>query len=303
MNTTGVAVYEHSGALGRGGFVLPVVAFVATLIFSVAYGFGTVYSPVGGYISLLFVLAFGGCIALSLSYAGYYAKCRNAAYVRRVGFFAGLLAFYLSWAVFAYALLTRFDETVTGSLLSIVLSPRAVWGFAKALSVEGWYSISGFTPQGGLLWIFWILEAAIIIAMPTFLVTWWLNKEVYCETCDRWCPSSEVAVRLAVPEDAAQVVHFQAGRIEALEALPSVPEQTSPRLNVDVKQCQTCQATAAYIVHAVELVPGKGGKTDIKALTDYMLISPKTANRIKALADRPPVPPARSQTPVKQPAE
>ena len=289
MSTTEATVYEHSGQLGSGAILVPVGALIATLILSVAYAYISVYSPIAGYISLLFVLGFGFGIAAATAYIGSYAKCRNPAFLRRVGFAAGLIGLYVSWAVFEYALLKRYDETFTVGLFDIVLAPAGAWELAKAINEEGWYSISGFTPSGVVLWIFWGIEAAAIIGIPAIFSTMAINDKVFCEQCDHWVPSSKKVIRLAVPSDAAPVTHLQAGEIEPLEALPSVSANTTPHLHVDVKACSTCKKTAAYQVNAVELEPDKDGKIKEKktALTELLMMKPDALSRLQALADRP----------------
>lgn len=114
MTESTSGVYSHSGKLGPAVFTVPIGGIIATLVLSTVYAYVDVYSPIGGYISLLFVggLAFG--LGWAISKLGYFARCRNAAFLHLVGLVCGLAAVYTSWAVFEYAMINDSTRDSTG---------------------------------------------------------------------------------------------------------------------------------------------------------------------------------------------
>jgi hypothetical protein len=52
-----------------------------------------------------------------------------------------MLALYASWVAFTHALISRHDEEFTMRLVDLFVSPGSVWEFARALNVDGWYTI------------------------------------------------------------------------------------------------------------------------------------------------------------------
>src|SRR5262249_35567729 len=143
---------EPSGATGRL-WALPLVGLASAAVSAFVYAWVNVYSPIAGYVSLLFVAMLAAGAALPVAFAARWAKCRNLLAVRCVGAATGLAAVYLAWAFFAWVLLwhSGANADVLPSMWDFVCTPRALWNFAVALDKEGWYSFGhgpGMRPSG-----------------------------------------------------------------------------------------------------------------------------------------------------------
>ena len=191
-----MTVYKHSGELGPLGLLAPVFTALAAVLLGLVYAYIDVWSPIAGYISLLFVAGFGIGLLFAVTLVGKAVKCRNATFMTLVGLFTGVVALYASWAFFAYALLSRYDDTFEASMADVFLSPGAVWAMAQQINETGWYTIKGMTPSGGVLWAFWGVEALIIVGASVMGGVVALSGEVFCERCSTWCEDSEVQPRL-----------------------------------------------------------------------------------------------------------
>jgi hypothetical protein len=285
MHGTSPAVHRHSGGLGTSLFLLPIGAVIATVVLSIAYAYVDVYSPIVGYISLLFVVFFGFGLGYAVSQVGFIAKCRNTVLLRVTGLFSGLLALYVSWGTFEYALLSRYDEEFTASLADVLASPGVVWEMAKMINAEGWYSVGGFTPAGTVLWAFWGIEAIIVVGAPFLLATMAIDDQVFCENCRRWCKSVTSAVRLTLPESHSHLDNLRPENLQPLVSLPVAPPAESNFIRIDTWECDQCRSTAAMQAKVAARVPDKDGKVEEKTedLTAIWNITPAVLKQIQSL--------------------
>lgn len=301
--------YIHSGRLGAALVVVPIVVLVATPTLALVYSYLIVYVPIAGYVSLLFVLGFGVCLALVVASSGYVAKCRNAPVLCLMGLLTGLFGLYCSWVAFEYALLRRADPEFDVGLLEMAQSPGAIWAVAKDINETGWYEVFGATPKGVLLWLFWAVEALLIVGMPTACAPMWTAPAVFCEPCGCWCDQLGDPLRLAIPSDAAVVGSLQSGRLDVLDELPNVTAAEPAYLRVEVQQCPECETTAAYQLTLVKRTRDSEGKfqEQTQDLTEWLVLEPGEVAQLEALATREarlpadwtsgPEPPAGQQTP------
>ena len=58
MTPSAPGVYAHSGKLGSALFLAPIGGLSAALVLGVVYAYVDVYSPIAGYVSILFVVGF-----------------------------------------------------------------------------------------------------------------------------------------------------------------------------------------------------------------------------------------------------
>lgn len=282
-------VYRHSGKLGASLLVVPLAALVAVPILSVVYAYIEVYSR---YISVVFMVGFAVAITLVVSKAGYAAKCRNATFLRCMGFLAGLLGLYASWVAFVYALLSKADAMPLG-LLGLFLRPATVWELAKAINAEGWYSFWKYQPTGAVLWALWGIEAAVVIGFPMLGGQASLDDELFCENCHVWCPAWEAPLRFEFA-DRERLAPLLSGDIEPLATLPVVTGQNPRHLRVHVHRCPACRMTAAYRVESVNRVRNDKGKLEenVEELSPLLLIQPLEYQKLEALAASPAPTPA-----------
>ena len=263
MHTPIPGKYEHSGGLGMAPFVVPIGGIVAAIIFSIIYSYMIVYTPIAGYISILFIGGLVFALVWSVSKLGYSSHCRNPRYLHLVGLVVGLVALYASWATFVYALLARYDEDFDASLLEVFLSPVGVWELAKLINVDGWYSIFNVTPKGIGLWIIWGFEALLIVGGTSLLAAVELQEAAYCEDCGQWCKYTKDVAHFAVPEDPAALTELEADHLQPLLSQPSVDPAAADYLIVASWHCNECHSTSAMQVKARTLaVDDEGNQSE-----------------------------------------
>ncbi len=281
--------YKHSGNLGGSVFVVPLVGIVAGLILALVYAYVTIYSPIAGYVSILFVLGLGFGVGFLMAYGAITSKCRNPTFLKAAGVLTGVFTLYAAWVFFEFVLLKRGGAEITwANLPAMFFSPATIWDIAKSINVEGWYSLSSFTPSGIVLWIFWAIEAAIIIVMITVLTGFSIDDEVFCERCNQWLEADQ-PLALAIPETEDLQTRASAGEIDALEALAPATDVDFPRLAVEIKECGRCHGFTTYQVKLADQEVDDDGKTkdEVNDLTQVLLVSGTDRDRLKAIPAAP----------------
>lgn len=263
MTDSTAGEYSHSGKLGTSIFIVPIGGFIVSVVLSIVYAYVDVYSPIAGYISLLFVVCLAFGLGWSISKLGYLARCRNPGFLHLVGLACGLVALYTSFAAFEYALFDRYEEDFSATLLDVLFSPGAVWGIAKEINAVGWYTIFGYTPAGIVLWLLWGAEAIIIVGGSSLFATAAINEEVFCETCDQWCSRTPGALHLGFPEEESALEDLRPDNLIPLAALESVDSSAPIYLRVDMWKCNSCD-TAALQTKTCAMVPDDDGKLELK---------------------------------------
>ncbi|MDP6360159.1 MAG: hypothetical protein QF473_33900, partial [Planctomycetota bacterium] len=234
---------------------------------------------------------FGFGVGFTVGYAGKASKCRSRPFMTVAGLVAGILALYSGWVFFEFALLNRYGSVSipASSLPDMFLSPVALWKTAETINANGWYSIRGTTPSGIVLWIFWAIEAVLVVGMAAVLAPAAIDEEVFCEQCFDWCDSSDLPVYLGLTADEGVIERLPEGEIEDLESLPTVTDVTFPRVTVKIRKCLTCSntTTCQLVVENVEL--DKEGEAQLEAaeISGQLLISDEEFARLKRLSERP----------------
>lgn len=293
MTASAPGVYTHSGKLGFGLVVVPIGALVSSLGLSIVYAYIDVYTPIVAHVTLFFIVVFvfPCAVGWSVSILGYVARCRSSGFLHLAGLFAGLLALYGSWAAFEYALLSSDSEGLDVSLLTVLLSPGAVWEVAKAINQEGWYSIAEMTPKGAVLWVVWAIEAVIIVGLSTLLAGIAIDRKVFCEECTRWCTITTDAVLLGAPEDTSQLADLRLDNLDALVSLDTVPESHSPQIRLDTWQCTKCNNTGAVQAKLWVVTTDQEGERQYQSetLPNIWSLTPAAMAQLHALAARSPI--------------
>ncbi|MCP4156876.1 MAG: hypothetical protein GY757_54690 [bacterium] len=280
-------VYKHSGQVGPAAYIVPVIGIIGAIILSFAYAYINVYSPIAGYISILFVGGFAFGTGSVVSLAGNLGKCRNKLFMTISGFLISIFALYTSWVVFLFALSKRFSESALDiNLVDMFFSPRWIWNMISLLSKDGWYSIgsSGGNVSGTLLWIFWGVEALAVIVVVTFVSSSFVSSSVFCEKCSKWCTEPE-PVNLTIPSEEVmqQLINGDTGKLESLEPIrPSV----SDYLKVELYGCDKCRDTAGLRLSMVAESTNKKGEIeeDILPLTEVFVVPYYQVEKLKNLS-------------------
>lgn len=285
-----VNAYTHSGRLGAGLFLVPTVGFVSAAVLSVAYAYANVYIPIAGYVSFILTAVFAIGVGMAMSWSAVASKCRNTGFVHLVGFVVSLAALYFAWVSFVFVILQRdFSDDVEVSLIDIALNPGALWEFILVVNENGWYSIGSWTPSGGVLWAFWVIEAITVAVIITFGAAIGVTDRVFCERCSAWCQSEKGVLCLGVPEDDAVVARIVDGDLNVFQELHNVERTAVKSIRVDVDSCEHCGEFATWIAQAAVEKPKKDGETEMEmtALTPRIQLMSEQLRDLRVLADRP----------------
>ena len=281
--------YSHSGKLGLGPVVVPLVGVVTSLILSLVYAYISVYSPIVGIVSVLVLMGYGFGLVLALSLAARLSKVRNTGFLSLVGALVGLFAVYSSWAAFMAVVLSKSGlEGVT--YMGMLTSPEALWEGVKLINDNGWFSVKGSTPTGGVLWALWGVEALVIFGAGFFGGVIAISDSVFCEGCQEWAEEVEPPARFAITDDPALLERAAEADLDALAALPCTLPVLGAYLQTELLRCETCDKTATLQVKLVKTtINDKGEESeDTDDLSPQVLIGPEAVARIEQLALRPP---------------
>jgi hypothetical protein len=283
-------VYAHSGKVGLGPVLVPAIGLPAALLFALVYAYVDAYSPIAGWVSILFVVGFAVALGFTLSFIGSLAKVRSAGFMMSAGLLIGLFALYASWAAFEVAILNKGENAIEGApgYLELLAEPGTVWRIASLINETGWYTIKSATPSGAVLWIFWAIEAAIVVGGAALISTAGIADEVFCEPCNRWCADSAKKPSLGIPQEEAALEalkHGDAATIAELEKLPRSASGEPVHLLVELKRCDGCSNTATFQLKVVTRGVDKEGKptTETAAITPQYLVEPDDYRRLEAL--------------------
>jgi hypothetical protein len=288
MPTVDVAEHRHSGKLGNGPLVVPLVGIPASVLLAWAYAYVTVYSPIVGYISILFVLGFAFAVGGCVGFAGHVAKVRNPGFMALAGLVVGLFAVYADFAAFEAVLLAKEDVEDAPGYFDLLAAPGAVWDLASLIAETGWYAIGSFDVAGLVLWGFWAVEALVVVAISAGLAWGVIAGAVFCERCNQWCDEHEGGIRLEMPADDAALSGVKAGSVRPLEDLRPVHEPTPgvPHLLVELHRCTACRETATIQLKSAVAKVDEKGKTseETEDLSPTVSVGADGLSRLESLA-------------------
>ncbi|MCW5906863.1 MAG: hypothetical protein KIS94_03310 [Chitinophagales bacterium] len=162
------------------------------------------------YLNLLITVGFGFGLYLALAYLVKLGKIRNQGIAAGVALFAALVGMYSQWALFI-SLMERVDGNVLyfvktsfslDNYMAVFTDPLRLFSEAKILNDIGTFSIKSATVSGIVLWMVWIIEAAMIIGIPVYF-TYIHAGNPFSEKNNTWMDESTFDVKLKYIEDTA----------------------------------------------------------------------------------------------------
>jgi hypothetical protein len=278
--------YKRSGKIGPALIWVPFIGIIGSIILSFVYSYITVYSPIIGYLTLLFVVGFGIGLGFVLSVTGYLSKCRSTAFMMVMGFLISIFAIYSSWIFFVYTLMKK-SGAFMPLALSMYFSPFEIWEFIQSLNAEGWYKVFDMIPSGTVLWIFWGIEALIIMGAAIFLSTTTIEASLFCERCSKWTDEIE-PILLEFPDDKTVQQQLKEGDIKNLLTLNRVLPKQYPHLRLELLECKKCRETAGFRLKQVTLkIIEKKKKVETVEFSKIFTIPYTYFRKLKYLESKP----------------
>lgn len=250
MNKRNDTYYRSTGIAPVTGQVTMLVGgCVAGGIVAALYGVISRYNPFI-YINFLGTALVGlvaGGAVLMLSWTG---KCRSNKIAALIGLLAGLFSLYASWVAWIW---TFFEDH------PLLVSPGELLSAIQQVAEKGaWELMGDWMPTGVFLYLFWLIEAGIIVGVATYMAA--MNTTPFCESCNVWTDEIEDLTRV---EDAADPEEMRAGLeaqewerlVEAYEPRPLAAQYVS----VDGYLCPECRAEGFITVNQVSITKDDEG--------------------------------------------
>jgi hypothetical protein len=276
------APYQPSGRLGASTFLwVPLLGVPAAAVLGAAYAYAILYIPVAGYVTFLLTGGFGFLLGLAAAAGVKRGKARSPGVAALLGAVVGLAGLWLSWAVWIFAFARRADADVP--LLALLLAPGALWQLIREVNAHGAWTIKGATPTGAWLWLFWSVEALIVVGLPVAVCLAQASSP-FCERCREWCVKAEGAFvgGAAAPQEI--VARLRALDVAFLAEVGPAAPGAPLRVRYDLRRCR-CGATSTISATALTTAgAGKKAKESSKALVADLLLSPDADAAVRGLA-------------------
>jgi hypothetical protein len=275
----GSMYYRHSGGFSssRLALFLP-IGLVLAIVLGVAYGYLFAYLPVVGYISFILAAGFGLAVGFGIVFLAGLAHVRSRPVMILLTLLVAGVAYYTSWVAWVHAIAGRADVGIPFGELAT--SPGLLWSLISAINENGVMSISGWIPQGAILWLFWFAELLLIFVPALITVMNVRSSAVYCEACKAWCTQAP-AIDLSVADLDGMAPRLEAGDVQTLMALPPRDPDAAAWTRVEVMRCG-CTKTNTLTVKSVWIeTDDEGAESEKDAVViNRLIIDRPTAEQI-----------------------
>jgi len=280
--STNVRFYRHSGKAPIMGLLLIGIAgFIAIPILGAIYALLIHFIPFI-YLDALIVIGYAVAVSVVLSSAARYGKVRNMFLLGLAAFFFGVLADYIGWVVWL--------TLVVGDPKFLVefIFPLDVLYYITLIAQEGAWSIGGTTPTGTVLYLFWFIEACIVIGGTIYLTVKSFSKTPFCEDSDRWADKRSV---LGLFNPLSNIPQFKNAVLQGSfapfnELKPSNPNSNHYTL-LEVYECVECKNFFVLNVDDVTIKINNKGKADAttKSIIENLIVTPTTLSSLRKLSE------------------
>ena len=276
--------YQPSGRLGASTFLWTLLfGLPAAAVLGAVYAYAILYIPIAGYISILLTAGYGFLVGVVAAKGVQRGRGRSPGIAALLGLVVGLAGLYLSWTVWIFAFARRGGADVP--LLELAQQPAVLWELIRSVNAHGAWSIKGATPTGTLLWVFWAIEALVIVGLPA-LVCFAQAGEPFCERCEQWCQKTQAIFvgRTAPPAELA--ARLRSLDVAYLAELGPAGAGDATRIRYDLCICR-CKATSTLTAAAVTTtMSGKKKKESTAELVGNLLLTPEAAAAVRELGQQ-----------------
>ncbi|MBT9588984.1 hypothetical protein IV102_36960 [bacterium] len=275
-----VAYYQHSGKCPLSGLLLCLLTgSLASALLGAIYAYAILYIPMDGLISFILTGTFGLLSGIAIGKLMRRSHIRSLRAGRLCLLFCQSAGYYVSWAVWVFAVYARAGLNV--SLIGILIPP-VLWHAILQVNETGVWSPGGKPlggPLGGQLWIFWVAEAAFIFYFS------WLGlaklNGTFCERCGVWCNEHDAVATLhpMQPDELRTVLEQR-----DYERLELATESIYERIQLDLQQCPQCLDTCTVTGKLIQVTLKNGYLHKlIKSSVKQLLISRDEATALRHL--------------------
>ncbi len=273
--------YTHSGKIDfkvLGG--IPAITIVSVVL-SFIYSYSVVYIPIVGYFNIILTLCFSAAMAVVTGQILRFFTVRNSTFSFCFGLLSGLIALYFSWVTFEYVLINRYSEEGL-ELMPLAKDPSAVWEIACSIAKEGWYSLGGTTPTGIVLWIFWGIEACIIVGACALISLGTIDSAVFCERCRKWADDVDAILNFKTTDPQGMIEKLSSADFSFLQNVEPVLGADPLYFKFDGHCCGSCDDLFTVNLTQVSRSWDKDGKEDSSddILLQHLLIDKNTFDEL-----------------------
>lgn len=190
--------YKPSGKFSLTSLLL--LASIGIIIFpllGLLYAYAIWYIPFI-YINFLIAAALGFAIGFVVDKTVIrFGKVRNSKLGSFLGILAGLITLYFHWSVWVDLVInagqqygsSQIGVTVSNiqvlQVFTLASNPTLLFELIGQINQTGTWGFKSIPVSGFFLSIIWVIEALIIIIIPTFMA-WIASKKPFCETNNAW---------------------------------------------------------------------------------------------------------------------
>jgi hypothetical protein len=274
--------YKHSGRFSIGGLAIgTLIGSAGALILAYAYGRGSILIEDERF-AFLATLAFGGLIGVCAGYGMVWGKVRNQRANLIVQAVVSLAALYVSWAVWVVNIFHKFDAEIPG-WVEVAQHPGLFWRAICYINQYGTWSLGkGEATKGGVLWMIWVVEAAIVIAIAMSVGYEILRLHAFCERCESWCRRGAKII-LSAPQNTTLLKRqLEANDWRSLESLTAGNKGAS-HLEVVLDSCEQCHQLNTMSLTYTAVFRNKLRQTKVSntKIVQHLLIDPAQAENLK----------------------
>lgn len=276
MNRT--RYYQAPGNVGIGSLIVLVpLGLITAIVLGVIYGIGTGICPFI-YINALITWGYGTVLGTTLGKVAKAMKFPNATMGTILTMGIGIVGTYTAWIGWIF---------FASNWEAIVWHPGHVALIMKEIAAEGGWSIFGFTPQGIVLYLIWLLEAGIIIFFTRSKYLEFVSLP-YCEHCQQWAEKFSLYMPLKMIGDGNSLrASLEAEGYQALDDLQIETEAPEQFGQAALFQCERCDNLNVLSISNVKVTVDKEGNatTENEPVVENILVSIDACNRLKPLED------------------
>lgn len=271
------AYYKPSGAIGIAAlWSYPLIGGLGAVASAAAYTLASHYIPFI-YVKALLTIAFGFGILLSAGGAARVGKVRSEALNFLLALFVSAFALYVYW-VFWFFVISDWE--------ALILDPAAMWLIASQMAEEGLWSVRDLTPTGIWLYLFWLMEAGIVVVVAIFGAHSALKSVAFCEKCNQWADQEESIKPLTPLTNTFEFkAAFESSPTDSIRTLQRVGSAEVDHTEIMLKHCSKCATLSTISVVSVSVETDSKGKSEKKEseIIDRMLLDSAEYASIKEI--------------------